>query len=147
MSEDVTVDDFNEEPETVYAHLIKDSALVHLVSVANAGASYSISVIVDGQVIYGDLISGKAYCERMYESFLSANGDKGLSEAIGSFFKFLGEDAYTKDDYSEIPVNYLHLENYALMRSDGGMVDVQGSLLRVAIDRVSAFSLGRPSKK
>lgn len=147
MSEDVTIDDVNKEPESVYAYLIKDSALVHLVSVANAGASFSISIVVDGKVIYGDLISGKAYCERMYESFLSASGDKGLSEAVGSYFKILGEDVYTKDNYSDIPVNFLHLDNYAFMRGDGGTVDVNGSLLRVAIERVSAFSLGRPSKK
>lgn len=147
MSEDVMIEHFNEEPETVSAQLIKDSALEHLVSVANFGRSFSVSLIVDGQVVFGDLISGKAYCEKMYEVFASAKGDKGVNEAIGSFFKVLGERAYEQKNPADIPLNYLHLDNYALMRADGGTVDVQGALLRVAIDRVSAFSLGRPSKK
>jgi hypothetical protein len=147
MSEDNVPEDLVKEPDYVYAQLIKDSALEHLAAVANIGASFSVSVIVDGQIIYGDLISGKAYCEKMYKNFVSSSGDEGVNEAIGSFFKQLGENVYTKEKNSDIPTNYLHLDNYAIMRSDGGVVDVQGALLRVAIDRVSAFSLGRPGKK
>lgn len=128
----------------VVSHRMKDEALLHLVSCANIGAGVGITLLVNGQVVYGDLISGKQYCEQMYKKISSANGDPSLAEAIASYFKNLGEDAYTKEDNVDVPLNYLHLDKIAYLKGDGNQVNINGTMLRVRIEDVNGFSLGRP---
>ncbi|WP_159061598.1 hypothetical protein [Pantoea agglomerans] len=51
------------EPQVVISQTQKDNALSRLVYIANAGAGIGITLLVEGQVVYGDLMSGKDYCQ------------------------------------------------------------------------------------
>lgn len=132
--------------QEVIAHTkpVGDAALNHLVSVANLGAVLSLTLVVDGQVIFGDLISGKDYCDEMYNSFANNKTDKTLGEAVGSFFLELKEMFYVKENNADIPTNFIHLKNVSYLKADGDQLNMEGALLRVMLDKVSAFSVGRP---
>jgi len=133
------------EPQVVISQTQKDNALSRLVYIANAGAGIGITLLVEGQVVYGDLMSGKDYCREMYECLISANGPKEVNELIAIGFKEMGEEYYSTEHLNEIPLNYLHLKNIAYLKGDGGTLIVNGSPLRVAIEKVSGFAVGRPS--
>ncbi|WP_010246545.1 hypothetical protein [Pantoea agglomerans] len=81
----------------------------------------------------------------MYECLISANGPKEVNELIAIGFKEMGEEYYSTEHLNEIPLNYLHLKNIAYLKGDGGTLIVNGSPLRVAIEKVSGFAVGRPS--
>jgi len=134
----------NTTPKQVLSHRMKDKALMHFVSCANIGAGVGITLLVNGQVVYGDLISGKEYCEQMYKKISSAKGDPLLAESIASYFNKLGENTYTKENNADVPLNYLHLEKVAYLKGDGHQVNMNGTLLRIRIEDVNGFSLGRP---
>lgn len=124
---------------------VKDQALCTLVKAANAGAEFGVTLVFDGQVVSGDLISGKAYCEAMNEYFLSSSGSKEVLGFLAGYFQEMGENSYTKDDLGDIPLNYLHLKNSAFLKGDGSFLATSGAFFRVAIDRVTAFTPGRPN--
>lgn len=132
--------------QEVIAHTkpVGDAALNHLVSVANVGAGLSLTLVVDGQVIFGDLISGTDYCDEMYNSFANNNSDQALGEAVGHFFLELKARFYEKENHTDIPTNFIHLKNVAYLKADGEQLTVSGSILRVMLDKVSAFAVGRP---
>ncbi|AYH09407.1 hypothetical protein C5E24_06745 [Pectobacterium parmentieri] len=134
------------ELQEVIAHIqpIKDVALSHLAFMANLGAGFSLTLLVDGQVIFGDIISGKDYCDEMHKQFANSSGDKNIGEVIGKFFLQLKDSSYVKENSSEIPLNFIHLKNISYLKGDGGQLHMNGSILRVTLDKVSAFSLGRP---
>lgn len=138
------MEDYN-DPQVVISQTQKDNALCRLVYIANAGAGIGITLLVEGQVVYGDLMSGKDYCQEMYESLISANGPKEVNELMANGFKEMGEEYYSTENLNGIPLNYLHLKNVAYLKGDGGMLIVNGSPLRVAIEKVSGFAVGRPS--
>ncbi|EPN1651957.1 hypothetical protein ACTV1M_003728 [Cronobacter dublinensis] len=137
----------NKQLQEVVAHIspARDVALGNLVMVANMGARFSVTLIVDGQLVFGDLISGKDYCDEMYNSFSKAGGDNTLGEAVGGFFLKLKKDYYSPENDAEAPLNFIHLNNVSYMKGDGGQLNMQGSILRVCVDKVSAFSVGRPT--
>lgn len=133
------------EPQVVISQTQKDNALCRLVYIANAGAGIGITLMVEGQVVYGDLMSGKDYCQAMHDCLTSANGPVEINELMANGFKEMGEEYYSTEHLNEIPLNYLHLRNVAYLKGDGGLLIVNGSPLRVAIEKVSAFAVGRPS--
>ena len=136
----------HEQLQEVIAHVSpkRDLALGNLVLAANMGASFSITLIVDGQLVFGDLISGEDYCDEMYKSFSNSNGDKTLGEAVGGFFMNIKRDFYTNEKKADAPLNFIHLKNVSYMKGDGGLISMPGAILRVCVDKVSAFSVGRP---
>lgn len=134
------------ELQEVIAHTKprRDAVLKHFVLLANLGCGIDVTIVVDGQVIAGQLISGKEYCEEMYNSFVNVKNNRETGEVIGEYFLKLKDDVYTKENASEIPLNFLHLKKVGYLKGDGGFMNFNGALLRVSLDKVSAFSPGRP---
>lgn len=125
---------------------ITDSALLHLVNLANHEISIGVTLFLQGTVIYGDLMSGYEYCQQTASNIRSGGGDSGteVRELTASFYDELAKDYKTGGD-NVIPLNFLHLKNPAHLRGDGSRMAVNGGLFRVAIDKVSGFSVGKPS--
>ncbi|AMO49371.1 hypothetical protein GA0061071_109111 [Kosakonia oryzendophytica] len=120
----------------------QDSALSHLVSCANLGAGMVVTLVVDGQVVAGELVSGQEYALFTAKAIRSVPGDESVTNSIARFFDDLAED-YRVDDDHVIPLNYLHIKDPSWMTGNAGWTSVKGTILRVHIAKVSGFSLGK----
>ncbi|CAM6926206.1 Gas vesicle protein [Enterobacter asburiae] len=128
-----------------YPQNMKDSALSHLVLCANLNAAVDVTLIIGGQVVAGQLVSGKEYAETMAGNLRSANASEDLKDAMASFFDSLAQE-YRNEEGHSIPLNFLHIRNPAYLRGDGGWTNVQGTIVRIPIEKVSGFSLGKDSQ-
>lgn len=132
-----------EVPETaVPAISTQDSALSHLVSCANLGVGMVVTLVVGGQVVAGELVSGEEYARYTAKSIRSIEADGELKNSIALFFDGLAND-YRVEEGHNIPLNYLHIKDPSWMTGNGGWTSVKGTILRVHIAKVSGFSLGK----
>ncbi|WP_039058336.1 hypothetical protein [Enterobacter sp. Bisph1] len=120
----------------------QDSALSHLVSCANLGAGMVVTLVVGGQVVAGELVSGQEYALYTAKSIRSIEGDGDLKNSIALFFDGLAND-YRVEEGHDIPLHYLHIKDPSWMTGNGGWTSVKGTILRVHIAKVSGFSLGK----
>lgn len=136
--------DEGSEPQDVIAYGVKDSALIDIVRMANIGAGLGITLVVEGQVIFGDLISGKNYFEILSQKMLSAGGSPELAKVISNEFAHFGDEHYGVDA-GDMPLNYLHIKNYAFLKGDGYPVNYPDTVMRISIEKVSGYAIGRPN--
>jgi hypothetical protein len=139
--------DKEEKLQEVIAHPqnLKDSALAHLVLLANVGLGVDVTIIVGGQIVAGQLVSGKDYAETIATNLRKSNVSDELKDAMASFFDDLANE-YVSQEGRSIPLNFLHIRNPSYMKGDGGWTTVQGTIVRIAIEKVSGFSMGKDSK-
>ncbi|UXO69973.1 hypothetical protein [Pantoea dispersa] len=134
-----------EDLNPVLAHDLKDETLMKLVTVSGEGAKISVTLIVEGLVVYGDIISGGVYCDEMLKKLNQDAGDPKPIGALREYFQSLKDSFYSESDGSRIKPFYLHLENYSFLTGNGNRLISENDILRVSIQKVSAFSLGRPA--
>ncbi|WP_241624550.1 hypothetical protein [Rosenbergiella epipactidis] len=133
----------SQEITQVAASGIQDDALVHLVFCANYGVGVGVTLIVGGQVIAGDLVSGQQYAEQAANNFRAAKAEEQVKDSLAKFFDNLAED-YRPDEATEIPLNYLHIKDPSYLSGDGHWVKFNGSIMRIFISNVDGFSQGKP---
>ena len=133
----------SQEITHVVDHGIQDESLAHLVFCANYGIEVGVTLIVGGQVIAGDLVSGQQYAEQAANSFRAANADEKVKDTLAKFFDNLAED-YRPYEATEIPLNYLHIKDPSYLRGNGNWVKFNGSIMRIFISKVDGFSQGKP---
>ncbi|MCE1957052.1 hypothetical protein LWT02_09410 [Enterobacter bugandensis] len=139
--------DNEEKLQEVIAHPqnLKDSALSHLVLLANVGVGVDVTIIVGGQIVAGQLVSGKDYAETIATNLRKADVSDELKDAMASFFDDLANE-YVSQEGRTIPLNFLHIRNPSYMKGDGGWTTVQGTIVRIPIEKVSGFSMGKDSQ-
>lgn len=128
-----------------YSRDMKDSALAHLVICANLDVAVDVTLIIGGQVVAGQLVSGKKYAETMAGNLRTTNHSDEIKEEMASFFDNMAHE-YRSEEGHSIPLNYLHIRNPSYMKGDGGWVSVQGSIVRIPIEKVCGFSFGKDSR-
>ncbi|HFK5734498.1 TPA: hypothetical protein ACG0DS_002041 [Enterobacter sichuanensis] len=128
-----------------YPQNLKDSALSHLVLCANLNAGVDVTVIISGQVVAGQLVSGREYAETQANGFRTANGEETIKEVMASFFDSLANE-YRNEEGHQIPLNFLHIKNPSYMQGNGAWTTVNGTILRIPIEKVGGFSIGKVSK-
>lgn len=136
-----------QEITPVLAHGLKDEALMHVVSIVNKGAVIPVTIVLEGQTIFGKLISGKEYCDSMISAINGSGWEKDLIDQVNEFFEGAKEAHYAIDKTDGVPRYFLHLKEYGILKGDGFPLVIDDSFLRVPIDRVSAFALGKPDFK
>ena len=117
---------------------------MHLVLCANCGVGVDVTIVTGGQVIAGQLVSGKEYAEKTASIFRSADAEDNIKELLAKFFDDLANDYRTGGD-NQIPLNFLHIKNPAYMKGDGRWFTITDTILRVAIGKIEAFSPGKPN--
>jgi hypothetical protein len=131
------------ELSEVVSHGIVDASIMHLVLCANFGVSVEVTIVTGGQVIAGELVSGKVYAEKTAANYRNANAAEEYKELLAKFFDDLALD-YSAEDGNKIPLNYLHIKNPAYLKGDGNWLTINDAILRVAISKVDGFSPGKP---
>jgi hypothetical protein len=111
-------------------------ALVAVVDSVQGDMSFSVTLMVDGGIVFGELISSRVYFSEV--SRLLAEVENG--ESLSLIFELANERI---DKVSE-RVHCLHLKN-AVVRQGVPMGDVEFPLLRIRLSAVGGFSIGRVS--
>lgn len=122
-----------------------DWYLQRLVSMVNrAPIEMGISLVANGALVSGTLISGKQYFETFAREISQAwPGDDEAKESIRSAFASNAEmyEADTEEENLPLP-QYIHLKN-ATVRTPNGPIPAQGGMLwRGKLNAISGFSLG-----
>lgn len=131
--------------QEVLSYGVQDQALIHLVNLANHGVSSGVTLLLEGTVLYGDLMSGHEYCTLTASSIRDSFDDSSteLREFMAKFYDELSNEYVTGGD-NVIPLNFLHLKNAAHLGADGSKVTAKDGLFRISIEKISGFSFGRP---
>ncbi len=79
-----------------------------------------VTLVVDGQVVAGELVSGQEYALFTAKAIRSVPGDESVTNSIARFFDDLAED-YRVDDDHVIPLNYLHIKDPSWMTGKCGV--------------------------
>lgn len=134
-----------DDPTTV------DSFLQRLVDVVNTSPIvFSVTLVVGGSLVAGDLIGYKAYFREFADAFTSALSEAGFrqenTEKIHRAISGVGtddEDALSAENTSGRPPLYIHLRNATIFHGDTRVPTTGGALWRGKLSAVSGFWLGR----
>ncbi|EOX6878750.1 gas vesicle accessory protein GvpU [Enterobacter roggenkampii] len=131
----------HQDKQEIIASKTSDNVILNMVELVNNNiVEISITLLVKGSWISGDLISGKEYFE------LLSNEINDERKVLKDLYKQISEEIYSKgdDENKVIPLNYLHMKNISLLSDTGKISQVNGGFLRVNIQEIDGHMLGRP---
>lgn len=116
-----------------------DSLLQLLVSIANKGTAFPITLLSNGVIVSGTMIGRKAYMEQFTEHFTT-----GWAKEDADFVKdaFGVNDPPSDDDQPADSVRYIHLVNAKIFTPGQPPIPQEGFLWRGKLIDVSGFSYG-----
>lgn len=144
----------NEEPSVV-ARKLSDfdlSVFANLVNHTEVGVG--LTLLVGGTLISGTLISGKKYYAALQERFSSYSPDSYgsvLKEHFSNCYEVYAPENITEGsdtadaNQTEIPLNFIHLEDVSLQGGNGGFTAINGALLRLKIEEIDGHIFGTTS--
>ncbi|MCG1031782.1 hypothetical protein J5S76_07285 [Bacillus amyloliquefaciens] len=100
-----------------------------------------ITLMVKGLFVSGMLVAGKKYYTQVSEH-LQSSGEAG--KAISKYFSAKA-DNFGIEQSEEVELNFLNLINIAILKGDGQMGDLNGGRLRLKLEEVDGYILGKPS--
>ncbi|ASK62119.1 gas vesicle protein GvpU [Virgibacillus phasianinus] len=120
----------------------KDNILEFFVKAANKhDFSLDISLLVNGAVISGTMISAKEYFESLSESFEDGND---IAQALSEQFTKASESV---DSSSDGEAHFIHLKNTHIYCGDSKPTPSKGKILwRGKLNEVDSFFLGKISE-
>ncbi|EOX9201005.1 hypothetical protein ACPX3P_000725 [Yersinia enterocolitica] len=126
--------------EQVMARKVKDADLIYLVRMANIGYGLGVTLLTKGTMISGTLTSGKDY----YETVASKISDAGeFGVALAKYYTDkIGEYTPSDDEDKEIPLTFLHLKDFSILKGDGGFFNLKGATLRLKIEEIDGHLVG-----
>ncbi len=135
-------------PESVEPY--RDLMLASFVNLANQGSieELGISLVVGGGWITGQLVGARAWFEGLARSLDEA----GAASGFGDVMREVGAQVYPSesereaagelDDDVALP-SFLHLRDAQLIGGEGRPVPSRGGFVRVRLEEVAAWMLGR----
>jgi len=128
----------------------RDWFLQDLIRIANSGLEISITIVAEGAIVSGILISGKNYFHEIGAEIGKVKTSPGISDllqTIGGQWAANGaryvkpEDA--SDDWAPPEPGYIHLRDARIYApGQGGIPSNRGVLWRGKLNAVSGFSIG-----
>ncbi len=128
----------------------RDLMLASFVNLANQASldELGISLVVGGSWVTGQLIGARSWFEGLARSLDQA----GAAEGFGDVIRMVGASVYPSDSEREaageladdppLPA-FLHLRDAHVIGADGRAVPSTGGFLRLRVDEVAAWMLGR----
>jgi hypothetical protein len=127
----------------------RDLMLASFVNLANTGAigELGVSLIVGNGWVTGQLVGARAWFEGLARSL-----DEAGTGDFGDVIRILGAQVYPSDsereaagefeEETQLPA-FLHLREAHLVGSDGRSVPSRGGYVRVRLEEVAGWMLGR----
>ena len=128
----------------------RDLMLASFVNLANQASldELGISLMVGGAWVTGQLVGARSWFEGLARSLDQA----GAAEGFGDVIRMVGASVYPSDsereaageatDEQPLPA-FLHLRDSHLIGADGRAIPTAGGFVRVRVDEVAAWMLGR----
>jgi hypothetical protein len=106
------------------------------IEISIPGISFSITLLIGGTIVFGTLISSRAYFEEV-KNQLSNNKN---FEVVGSIFQAIN------DGFTDLSVgnHCIHLKEVTIKQGLPAF-DIKTPLFRVPVGSVNGFSLGAPN--
>lgn len=132
----------------------RDLMLASFVNLANQAAigELGLSLLVGGEWLTGQLVGARLWFEGLAQSL----DETGATGEFGDVIRMVGAQVYPSesermaagesDDDPNLP-SFIHLREAFLIRADGRRVPSHGGYIRVRVDSVSAWMLGRIGPK
>ncbi|MEN1970607.1 gas vesicle accessory protein GvpU [Lentibacillus sp. N15] len=122
--------------------VVKDNILETFVKAANNhGFELDISLLVNGAIVTGTMISAKDYFENLSESFADGNE---VAQELGEKLSKTSESA---DSNSEGEAHFIHLKKTKIYCGDAKPTPSKGDILwRGKLSEVDSFFLGKISE-
>ena len=136
--------------EAVVSVKPRDADLLFFVDIANKyEVEMGVTLLIKGVWISGEIISGKTYYESLVKSF-GPYQEGSLVESIADYFKGTAKVFYTKpedQDDCSIPNNFMHLKNITQNNGSGSMAKMNNAFLRVKIEEIDGYILGKSTNE
>jgi hypothetical protein len=128
----------------------RDLMLASFVNLANHGSlgELGISLVIGGGWVTGQLVGARAWFEGLARSLDEAGAASGFSDVI----RQVGAEVYPSEsereaageyeDQTTLP-SFVHLRDAHLIGSEGLPVPTRGGFVRVRLEEVAAWMLGR----
>ena len=127
----------------------RDLMLASFVNLANTGAigELGVSLVIGGGWVTGQLIGARAWFEGLAHSL-----DEAGTGDFGEVIRMLGAQVYPSASEREaagepeeetVLPGFLHLRDAQLVGTDGRTVPTRGGFVRVRLEEVAAWMLGR----
>lgn len=128
----------------------RDLMLASFVNLANQASlgELGISLLVGGTWVTGQLVGARSWFEGLARSLDAA----GAAEGFGDVIRMVGASVYPSEsereaagearDDPQLP-SFLHLRDAHVIGSDGRAVPSSGGFVRLRVDEVAAWMLGR----
>jgi hypothetical protein len=128
----------------------RDLMLASFVNLANQATigELGVSLVVGGAWVTGQLIGARAWFEGLARSLDEAGAAEGFADVI----RMVGASVYPSESELEaagesptddILPSFLHLRDAHVLAPDGRPVPSKGGWVRVRVDEVAAWMLGR----
>lgn len=131
----------HQDKQEVISSKICDNVILNMVDLVNNNlVEVSLTLLVKGSWISGDLISGKEYFELLSKEI---NKERQI---LKDFYQQVGSEIYSKgnDENKVLPLNYLHMKNVSIISDSARVSPVDGGFLRIHIQEIDGHMLGRP---
>jgi hypothetical protein len=128
-----------------------DWLLAHIVWIANFGVEIGITLSVGGQLVTGQVISGRKYLEEIAKGFAEAKVTAGMEDLRGTLntsFVGFADAVYPKRDEPDMSSmasnkpSYIHLADVKFPLGNNLVGGGPRSLWRAKLASVDAFQIG-----
>ena len=128
----------------------RDLMLASFVNLANTGTigELGVSLVIGGAWVTGQLVGARAW----FEGLALSLDEAGTAGDFGDVIRMLGAQVYPSEsereaagEVEEEPVlpGFLHLRDAQLVGTDGRSVPTRGGYVRVRLEEVAGWMLGR----
>lgn len=127
--------------EEVISRSIYDRDLEYLADLVDKlDIDIAVTLMVKGLLVSGMLVSGKKYYSQVSEH-LQSSGD--AAKAISQYFSERAT-SFDAEKSEGAELNFLNLINISFLKGDGQMGDINGARLRLKIEEIDGYILGKP---
>lgn len=136
----------------VNANKLRDVDLcffTHIANIENIGVV--LTIFVKGNLFSGELISGSEFYKKSAEKYSSSKEDS-VGELVKQHFEYRIEayaDLYKEPEkaLSQLEITFLHLKDVSMYTGGGHIQSIEGGLLRLKIEEIDGYILGKMSTK
>ncbi|MBO0555762.1 hypothetical protein EXQ41_06820 [Clostridium botulinum] len=126
----------------------KDAILETVVNIINnlkaendSEMNIGVTLLVNGKILSGEIISTNKYMELQARSFEKCNGNNEIRKAFSDGFSNMKNALDVNKDIIE-ECNFIHLDNVSIINENNNKLSINGTF-RIKLSDVSGFMFGQ----
>ncbi|MNE21955.1 hypothetical protein D3C80_1151390 [compost metagenome] len=123
--------------QVVEARKLRDLELAELIELVEQGLQLDLTVLFNGMMLSGKVISGTKYYEILAENF------DNLNQPLSTYFSSVGLQRYANQDEKEEPLlNFIHFEDVRIQIGSNQLMNLPGQPCRVKLEEINGHFHG-----